>query len=205
MILLLTALHTGMRASELAGLQWKDVDFRQKLLSVRRQFKDGAESKTKTRKSLKVDISDVLLSELQALKKRRQEEYLKRGKNEIPAWVFLSPGNIIWEEGEQVGRKEGEPVDMVNFRNRVYLKACDKAGLRRRRFHDTRHTFASILLMAGESPAYVKEQLGHSSIKVTVDVYGHFIPGANRQAVNKLPSLASRERSAETPATASTA
>lgn len=44
--------------------------------------------------------------------------------------------------------------------------------------------------MAGESPAYVKEQLGHSSIKVTVDVYGHFIPEANRQAVNKLPSLA---------------
>ena len=45
--------------------------------------------------------------------------------------------------------------------------------------------------MAGESPVYVKEQLGHSSIKITVDVYGHFIPGANRQAVNKLPSLTS--------------
>ena len=90
---------------------------------------------------------------------------------------------------------------MVNFRNRVYLKACDKAGIRRRRFHDTRHTFASILLMAGESPAYVKEQLGHSSIKVTVDVYGHFIPGANRQAVNKLPSLSTtvnvKERAAD--------
>jgi integrase len=43
--------------------------------------------------------------------------------------------------------------------------------------------------MNGESPAYVKDQLGHSSIKMTVDVYGHFIPGANRQAVNKLPSL----------------
>lgn len=59
----------------------------------------------------------------------------------------------------------------------------------RRRLHDTRHTFASILLMAGESPQYVKEQLGHSSIKITVDVYGPFIPGANRQAVNKLPYL----------------
>jgi site-specific recombinase XerC len=82
-----------------------------------------------------------------------------------------------------------QPVDMDNFRNRVYWIACDKAKIRRRRFHDTRHTFASILLMNGESPAYVKEQLGHSSIKITVDVYGHFIPGANRQAVNKLPSL----------------
>ena len=43
--------------------------------------------------------------------------------------------------------------------------------------------------MNGESPAYVKEQLGHSSIKMTVDIYGHWIPGANRQAVNRLPGL----------------
>ena len=79
---------------------------------------------------------------------------------------------------------------MNNWRNRVFWKGCDKAGIRRRRLHDTRHTFASILLMNGESPAYVKDQLGHSSIRMTVDVYGHLIPGANRQAVNKLPSLA---------------
>jgi len=166
----LTALHTGMRASELAGVQWRDVDFRQRFITVRRQFKDGKETRTKTKKARKVDISDALLKELQILRKRRQEEYLGRGKNEIPAWVFLSPGNIIWEEGKQVGRAEGQPVDMVNFRNRVFLKACDKAGIRRRRLHDTRHTFASILLMAGESPAYVRDQLGHASIKMTVDV-----------------------------------
>jgi integrase len=48
-------------------------------------------------------------------------------------------------------------------------------------------TFATLLLMQGQSPVYVKEQLGHSSIKVTVDIYGHWIPGANRQAVNSLP------------------
>jgi len=45
-----------------------------------------------------------------------------------------------------------------------------------------RHTYASLLLQQNESPAYVKEQLGHASIQVTVDVYGHLIPGANRQA-----------------------
>jgi integrase len=88
-----------------------------------------------------------------------------------------------------VGHKEGQPLDMKNFRNRVFLKACDKAGIRRRRQHDTRHSFASILLMNGESPAYVRDQLGHASIKLTVDIYGHWIPGSNRQAVNKLPSL----------------
>ena len=43
--------------------------------------------------------------------------------------------------------------------------------------------------MQGESPAFVKDELGHSSIKMTVDIYSHWIPGSNRQAVNKLPSL----------------
>jgi len=179
-------------------LQWPDIDFRNRFATVRRQFKDGDHSKTKTKKMRKVDISDVLLHELQVLKKLRKEDYLGRGKNEIPACVFLSPGLIVWEEGKPIGRKEGQPLDMDNWRNRVFWKACDKAQIRRRRLHDTRHTFASILLMNGESPAYVKEQLGHSSIKMTVDVYGHFIPGANRQAVNKLPSLAIAKAASKT-------
>ena len=63
----------------------------------------------------------------------------------------------------------------------VFYKLLAKAELRRVRFHDLRHTFASLLLQNRESPAYVKEQMGHSSIQVTVDVYGHLIPGANRQ------------------------
>ena len=57
-----------------------------------------------------------------------------------------------------------------------------KAGLRQVRFHDLRHSYASLLLQQGKSPVYVKEQLGHSSIQITVDCYGHLIPGGNRQA-----------------------
>jgi integrase len=56
------------------------------------------------------------------------------------------------------------------------------------RLHDIRHTFASLLLSRGESPVYVKEQLGHSSIKMTVDIYDHLIPSSNRGAVNRLDS-----------------
>jgi integrase len=52
--------------------------------------------------------------------------------------------------------------------------------------HDLRHTFASLLIQQGESLAYVRDQLGHASIQLTVDTYGHLIPGANRQAVDKL-------------------
>ena len=60
------------------------------------------------------------------------------------------------------------------------------ADVPRFRFHDIRHTFASLLLQQGESLHYVKEQLGHASIQTTVDVYGHLVPGSNRNAVNRL-------------------
>jgi integrase len=65
----------------------------------------------------------------------------------------------------------------------------EKAGLRRIRFHDLRHTYASVLIQRRESLAYVKDQLGHHSIQVTVDLYGHLVPGANRSA-----SIASRRQ-----------
>ncbi len=80
-------------------------------------------------------------------------------------------------------------MDPYNLKDRYVYKCLEKAGLRRIRFHDLRHTFATLLLQNGESLAYVKDQLGHSSIRMTVDTYGHLVPGANRQAVNKLPSL----------------
>lgn len=58
--------------------------------------------------------------------------------------------------------------------------------MRRMRFHDLWHTFASLLLQNGESLTYVKEQMGHSSINVTVYIYGHLVPGGNRPAVDRL-------------------
>ena len=68
----------------------------------------------------------------------------------------------------------------------VFTRLLEKAELRRVRVHDLRHTFASLLLQQGESVVYVKEQLGHGSIQITVDTYGHLIPGANRAAVDRL-------------------
>jgi integrase len=183
--LFLCAIHTGMRAGELAGLQWGDIDFNGKFLTVRRNYTQGRLEKTKTDQIRRVDLSDALLHELQAMKRNRKADYLANGKNEIPEWVFLSRGKIR-EEGK---RDEGQQLEMYNVRNRYFYKCLEKAGLRRIRFHDLRHTFASLLIQNGESLAYVKDQLGHSSIKMTVDVYGHLVPGANRAAVNRLPSI----------------
>jgi integrase len=92
----------------------------------------------------------------------------------MPDWIFIN--------------SDGGPLEQHNFRNRVFWPLLAKGGLRRIRFHDLRHTFASLLLQQGESPQYVKEQMGHHSIQVTVDIYGHLIPGSNKQAVDRLDS-----------------
>jgi integrase len=69
-------------------------------------------------------------------------------------------------------------VDPGSFYNRVWYKLLAKAGLRNIRIHDLRRTFASLLIQNGESLAYVKEQLEQHSIKITVNTYGHLVPGA---------------------------
>src|SRR5256885_14166043 len=77
---------------------------------------------------------------------------------------------------------------MNNFSERVFKPLLTQAGLRRIRFHDLRHTFGSLLIQTGASLAYVRDQMGHSSIQITVDVYGHLVPGANISYVDRLDS-----------------
>ena len=82
---------------------------------------------------------------------------------------------------------DGKPFHQNWIRLR-FFKLLKGAGVRQVRFHDLRHSFASLLLQNGESPVYVKDQMGHSSIQVTMDLYGHLIPGGNTQAVDRLDS-----------------
>ena len=89
-----------------------------------------------------------------------------------PDWVFIN--------------KVGKPISGDNWRKRVFKKALKKAKIRSIRIHDVRHNYASLLLQAGESMLYVRDQLGHSSIRITVDTYEHLVPGGNKEAVDKL-------------------
>jgi hypothetical protein len=93
----------------------------------------------------------------------------------------------------------GTPIEMNNFSERVFKPLLARAGLRRIRFHDLRHTFGSMLIQAGASLAYIQDQMGHSSIQVTVDIYRHLIPGANTSFVDKLDRLTSPQESARQP------
>ena len=114
----------------------------------------------------------------QTLKDLLLERQVEAGANgtEVPPWVFCN--------------EQGGLLHHNNLRDRIFYGLLKKAGLRQVRFHDLRHTFASLLLQNGESPVYVKEQLGHSSIQITVDCYGYLIPGGNKQAVDRLDTPA---------------
>ena len=168
----LCAFRTGMRLGELLGLKWGDIDWNQKFIRVERSYKRGRFDKTKTGKARRVDMSDQLASGLRQLLTARKKEALKAGSGELVPTIF---------------HRGGKPMEQNHIR-RVFKQVLVKAGIREMRLHDIRHTFASLLLSRGESPVYVKEQLGHSSIQMTVDIYGHLIPSSNRGAVNRLDS-----------------
>src|SRR5207253_11273111 len=104
-----------------------------------------------------------------------------KGKNDISdELVFPSP--------------EGSILDPDNLYHRYFRPVLTKAGLRRIRLHDLRHTFGSLLIQNGASIVYVKEQMGHSSIQVTVDTYGHLIPGANVSFVDSLDTTSEPDK-----------
>jgi len=171
--LFLTAFRTGMRMGEVLALEWRDIDFNGRFIRVERSFKREQVQGTKTNKARRVDMSNQLHDELDRLHTQRLQEALAKGRD--------YPNNIIFHH------KDGGHISQNTLRG-GFKRLLVKAGIRELRFHDIRHTFASLLLTNGEGVTYVKEQLGHSSIQMTVDIYGHLVPGSNRDAVNRLDS-----------------
>ena len=171
--------RTGLRLGEAVALQWGDIDFHNRFIEVRRTYSplDRKLHTPKSGKGRRVDMSRQLTETLKILHSERKKETLQNGWGEVPPWVFIGT--------------EGTMIDPDNFRHRVWVKLLAKAEFRHIRIHDLRHTFASLLIQQGESLAYVKEQMGHHSIQVTVDIYGHLVPGGNRAAVDKLDDAVS--------------
>jgi integrase len=167
---LLTGLRTGLRLGELLALQWADIDWHGGYIHVRQNLVGGKLTTPKNHQCRRVDLSRQLRGTLRLLRRRTSVEWMKIGRPR-PAWVFSS---VV-----------GTPLDESNVR-KAYSRILERAELRHRRIHDLRHTFASLLIQQGESLVYVKEQMGHASIQITVDIYGHLVPGGNRAAVDRL-------------------
>ena len=161
------------KAGEAIALTWDDVDFHGRFIVVPKSYRRIKVAKTKTEKTRRVDMSNQLWEVLRKLFHKRQREALAMGKGDkVVDLVFHRKGKII----EQ------------NYLMRIFKRILQKAGIRGIRVHDARHTVSTLLLTDGVIPVFVKELLGHSSIQMTVDIYGHLIPNSNRDAVNRLDS-----------------
>jgi integrase len=181
--LFLVMARTGLRLGEALALQWEDIDLATRTLHVRRILSAGTIGKPKSGAGRDVDLSQHLVDRLTRLRATRSTTALRQGLGEIPPWIFCT--------------RTEQP-----FHPRVVQRACaavlSEAGLPGHFTpHCFRHTFASLLLSDGVSPAYVQRMLGHSSIKLTVDLYGKWLPMANKAAVDRLDEPAGREMVAD--------
>lgn len=168
----LTLARTGMRLGEGLALKTGDIDFAGQFIEIKRAFVENRLTTPKSGKSRRVDMSPQLSATLKNLIHQNKVTAMKKGWGEVPEWLFFN--------------EEGKPLDQRNVRTRVHYKVCEKASLRRMRIHDLRHSYATIRISAGHNIADVSRQLGHASIKITVDSYYHWIPN---QASNEVADL----------------
>ena len=162
------ALNTGMRQGELLALKWDDVDLERGLLRVRRTLTHAdkafvlGEPKTKnSRRTIMLTTSAV--AALRVHLSRQLEEIERMGS-------LYQPGGLIF------ATEAGTIINPSNLRNRSLKPLLKRAGLRAIRFHDLRHTCATLLLKQGVNPKFVQELLGHADISLTLNTYSHVLP-----------------------------
>jgi len=171
----LTLARTGIRLGECLGLKWRDIDFKNRFITIERSLSKGKIETPKSGQSRKVDMSQQLTNTLRELKHQRKIETLKMGWAHMPEWVFVN--------------KKGTPLNHSNWRNRVFYKTLEKTSLRKIRIHDLRHAYATMRISKGDNIADVSKQLGHHSVKFTMDIYYHWVPGGNKSEVDGLDEL----------------
>lgn len=178
--LALTLFRSGLRIGEAIALERQDLELVRGFALINKNFTNGyLESSSKSGKERQVDLSDELIATLKHhLERLDLEASLRRQPSS--SLVFPSP--------------QGKYVTARNWIWRFWYPLLDRLGIRRRAPHHCRHTYASRLIEQNSSLAYIRDQLGHSSIQITVDTYGHLVPGTNRQAVNSLDKRVQKER-----------
>ena len=176
--LFVLAITTGMRRGEILAIKWQDVQFERNMLQVRRIFTRQPgnryiEAKPKTEKSRRsILLAPMVVALLKQHRTRQMEARLKAGSQ--------------WQERDLVFCTSlGTPLNpnKVVDRFKTLLK---RAGLPEIRFHDLRHSAATILLSMEIHPKVVQELLGHNQISMTMDIYSHVLPTMQRDAVSKL-------------------
>ena len=171
------AISTGLRRGQLLGLRWQDIDFEQSKLSVHQSVGVLAGAPTISAPKTAKSRRDVLLpaTVTQALHDHLDRAQLKTDRQ---------PAELVFSTSL------GGPIHPNNL-SRSFNAIIQSAGLPRIRFHDLRHTHATLLLAANQPVHAVSERLGHARSSITLDVYAHVIPGMQQDAVAALDRLLS--------------
>lgn len=150
---------TGMRTGEIDGLQWKYVDFANRLILVRETVVGGEEEYTKTDGSQRdIQMSQLVFDALKA-------QYAATGR--LSKFVFCN--------------RHGAPLDHKNVTNRVWYPLLRHLGLKKRRPYQCRHTAATLWLASGEAPEWIARQLGHTTTEMLFRVYSRYVPNLTRR------------------------
>jgi integrase len=166
------SLTTGLRMGEALGLRWSDVDLDAGTLRVNRQvqhMRGGgglvfSEPKNASRRTL--DLPQRAVEALRSHRKKQAEEKLRA--------TDYGDSGLVFATGK------GTPIDAQNIVNRYFKPLLKRADLPDIRWHDLRHTYATLLLARGTHPTYVQKSLGHASVQLTLDRYSHWMPSMGR-------------------------
>jgi len=185
--LYLVAITTGLRQGELLGLRWSDIDLEAGKLAVRRALMAGSVGSRggavfdapKNNKSRTVKLTSSAVEALKRHKVAQNAERLKLGS--------------LWEDhGLVFPNRVGKPMDHNNLYKRDFKKMLKRAGLPLTfRFHDLRHTCATLLLSRNVHMKVVQEMLGHATISQTMDTYSHVLPTMQNAATEAMESALS--------------
>jgi integrase len=173
------AAMTGMRRGEILGLRWSDVDLDAARISVRHAVVSVAytvlESTPKTHQARVIDLDPESVETLRTHRRQQQGERDAWGRN-------YSDNDLV------IARENGEPIHPQSF-SQAFGRIVRRAGLRRIRLHDLRHTHATIAVKAGVPVKVISERLGHESPAFTLRQYAHVIPGMQAEAAVEIAEL----------------
>ncbi|MDQ4000206.1 MAG: site-specific integrase [Actinomycetota bacterium] len=172
------AVTTGLRQGELLGLKWEDVDLEDGTLRVRRTLvtaKGGPQLTTPKTKGSRRTVR-LTQSTVNALRRHLEQQLGE-----------IDRAGSLWRENGLIFCSEtGDPLDRRNVTAHRFKPLLKRAGLPQIRFHDLRHTCATLLLGRNVNPKIVSEMLGHASIAITLDTYSHVLPNMQSEAAKAM-------------------
>jgi integrase len=174
----LISIFTGMRQGEVLGLRWKDINFDAQTIFVKQTLTQSAEIKAgaKNQASVRsIHIPNKLIDELRTYRKQLLQEKLLLGQS-------YHDNDLV------ICTRDGKPMIPRNFRKEFY-KVVEKVDLPKIRFHDLRHTHATILIQQNVNVKLISERLGHSDIETTLNTYSHVLPDMQKSVSDKLDKI----------------